>query len=348
MISAFRRWVTLCAAVSACAGFAACAIDESGTSDAASPDANIVDAPIDQTVDAPPDVSTDVTSDLNTNDSSDGGFDADAADVTDASDAADVITTCEIDASCVSAIPQDAGWALLGISTDGGACALVQGSLLADAQAAPSACTCGCTTSGTPTCGAANFAAWTDPSCSTLAVDGSVTSGCVDVGDLVPDSGVAVVPPTVTGVTCDASVTGNQSIVSQQFETCAATKCTDDYCGMKATGFRLCIAHDPPVSSCPTGFPVRIDAVASASVSCTGCTCGVKTPQCTGTVTTYDASACGGGSITSFSAAACTALTDETLSISYAPDQPPTVTCSAGSLGSTVNTLGSAVLCCVP
>jgi hypothetical protein len=350
-----RRWAVVCAVLWASFGFAACALDESGTSDGGGgPDGN-PDVVIDQTVDVRPDVApdapNDVVNDLNAPDadaSLDADAETDAMDASDAMDAADVVTTCDIDASCVAAIPADAGWTLLGISDDGGGCTLQSGSLLADAQAAPGACTCGCTTSGTPTCGAATFAGYTDPSCGTLVADGSVApSACADLGDLVADAGVAVTPPDVTGVECDASVTGNQAVVAQSFATCTATKCTDDYCALAQKGFRLCIAHDPP-ASCPTGFPLRIDAVASANVVCNGCSCGVKAPACTGMITTYGQSDCDGGAITSFAASSCTSLTDETLSIQYVPDTPTTPTCSASSLGDTVQTLGAAVVCCSP
>ncbi len=346
----FRRWALLSVVLSACAGVAACALDEGGTGTSdGGPDANVLDSPVDQTVDVQPDVpqlpdvTNDVMNDLNAPDASEAG------DASDSSDVADVVTTCEIDASCVSAIPADAGWTLLGISTDGGACALQSGTLLADAQVAPGACACGCTTSGTPTCAAPTFAGYTDPNCATLATDGSVSNGgCVDVGDLVADAGLAVTPPAVSGVTCDASVTGNGAAVAQSFGTCTATACTDDYCGMRSKGFRLCIAHDSPVSTCPTGFPVRIDAVASADVVCNGCTCTMKNPACTGTVSNYGATACDGGAITTFAASTCSPLTSETLSISYASDTPPTPTCSASQGSGSVQTLGSTVVCCTP
>jgi len=335
---------------SAWLGLAACALDEGGAADGGF-DAAPIDAPVDQTQS---DVTQDVVSDLNVpdqtvNDASDAGDAADVIEDADASDAADAVTTCEIDASCVATIPEDAGWTLLGISTDGGSCNLQSGTLLDDASLAPDACACGCATQGTPTCGSATFVGYTDPACTMDASAGTVApNGCADVGDLLPDAGISVSPGNVSGVTCTSSITGSQTAVAQSFATCTATTCTDNYCGLRAKGFLLCIAHDPPVTTCPTGFPVRIDAVASASASCNGCSCDVKDPACTGTVTTYDASACGGGSITSFAASACSPLTDETLSIGYVPDPPPSPTCGATSLGGSVQTLGSTVVCCAP
>ncbi len=314
-------------------GFAACALDESGTSADSGIDVMTQDVTVDQTIDSPADVVVDVQ---------------DSGPVSDASDGA---VTCVLDASCLPAFPTDAGWTVLGLSVDASACAFSSGTFLVDASIAPGACNCGCTTTGTSTCtGNVVFTGYSDPICSMPVVDGAVPTGmgCVNVGDLLPDAGVSVEPPTATGVTCDASVTGSKSVVASSLSTCEPLNCNDDFCGMKKKGYRLCIAHPSP-TSCPAQFPIEISAVATANVSCNGCTCGVTTPQCTGTVSTFAEAGCEGGAVTTMAAgAACSPLTSETFSVSYAPNAPPSIGCTAGSLGGTLSTLGDTVICCIP
>jgi hypothetical protein len=92
---------------------------------------------------------------------------------------------------------------------------------------------------------------------------------------------------------------GTQDASATVVSACAPQKCSADFCGLAAAGYKLCIANATNGSgSCPTGFPngyVLGTGVTTACAACPACTLTNATATCSGLLTGYGSNNCTGG-----------------------------------------------------
>ena len=215
-------------------------------------------------------------------------------------DVADVFvppTCATIDASCLGTAVPDGGWALLGVADGILACPSADFdpvALVENPRLAANACTCAaCVPAGQYSC--PSFTMKFGSSCGGPAITQQTTNPCVSHGETGGNAKVSTTPspPLPSGVGCNSAATGSGQALTDPLSGCRPNKCSADFCGLNALGFRACIAHDN-VLPCPNGFNLRGYAGGAGAASCAACGCNTLDVKCTGSVRVFAGGGPGG------------------------------------------------------
>jgi hypothetical protein len=205
--------------------------------------------------------------------------------------------------------PAPAGWSLVGFSADPNlACpgGLVARRTVEDPQADADACACACTLGQSPSCWTGTVDVYSGAAFCTFKTTLQNANGgqCnAESGTLGNVARVDLLPPT--GGTCTPKPTVKPTAYTATRGTvCVPTSCADDVCGVTGASLRACVARDGVQASCPPGFPERHVLGASATVSCTACSCAAKA-DCAGALRVYSNPNCSGSGEVITAGAAC-------------------------------------------
>ena len=198
--------------------------------------------------------------------------------------------------NCVASIP--AGWSLVLFEPSRDPCpaGLTSNDLVADPQAAASACTCPCSITAQPSCTTGTlhggFGSGT-AACATMVPPLSISgAGCTQLepGGPAPTS-IMIEPLPATGGTCTATALGDTTqVTTSQVRTCGVAGAgAEAVCeGSTPTGFSVCIAAAGDMA-CPSGslFANRTVAAASETLVCTACSACTVSGTCSTPLVTY-------------------------------------------------------------
>ncbi len=258
--------------------------------------------------------------------------------------------------ACIDADIPD-GWTLVALATTPVTCTpdYDQQQYVHDLQLEAGSCACGCTSTGSYSCGGSvAFGSNCGPcsgvgSCSNKGTfDAGDDAGCVPTGFTnSPDIAIGPLPtPTSGSAGCDAS-TGAVGYTSSALTACVP-KCTADYCNI-GSAFKRCIISTQP--TCPAPF-VNRDTMGSAGVvsaTCDPCTCKTNpVGSCSASITYYGTTDCTTTAVGTSTAPTCKGTGQTSLgSFTYTPTDP-TVSCAASAADGSVGFGSPITVCCMP